>query len=452
MKKIKYILLSGLAALMLASCDDLTLEPKGILHENELFGGPTEVQTYLAGIYMYLPIEDFNYDINSGYYRGGNAWDVSKNYLSAITGEAIGWPDGIQHAEGFSDDGKKFWPYDKIRDINTLLEKLPDYKSNYDDTTYNNLLGEARFLRAFYYFGMAKRYGGVPIVDNVQSPTDPADLLDVFRATESDTWKFIRDDLQFAMDNMFATSDAGRANKYVAAALMSRAMLYAGTIAKYGSYTPSTPEPAARAGYVGIPLEQANDFFNEAYNACVFIEGGNYELTGENAANKEQNYVDLFLQDTKEDIFVKYFNSTAPSNMELYHSYDGATSPSPDFSNWPGSEWVPTLETAEMFQKMPIENADGTPIRFNTREELWQQGGLEPRLLASIFFPGMELRGKTFDILRGIYRTYTGTMADAQMGASDAPINNQSNRAIGSGKNETFKGKGDWLPDNTLVT
>lgn len=461
MKKIKYILLSGLAALALVSCNDLTLQPKGILDDATLLGNTTGVQTYLVSLYMYLPIEDFNYEINNGYYRGGNAWDVSKNYLPTITGEAVGWPGGINNAEGFAAtnaNNKKYWPYDHIRDINALLEKLPDYKANYNDATYNGLIGEAHFLRAFYYFGMAKRYGGVPIIDRVMDPTAPADTLNVPRATEYDTWKFIHDDLQFAMDNMPATSDPGRANKYVAAALMSRAMLYAGTIAKYGSYTTSTPnEPAAIAGNVGIPIAQAQYFFTEAYNACTFIDGGNYQLVGENAADKEQNYVDMFLQDNQEDIFVKHYSSSAPGNMELYHSYDGATSPSPDFSNWPGSEWVPTLETVELFQKMPIENADGTPVRFNTREELWQQGGLEPRLLANVFFPGMELRGSTFSILRGIYRTYTGTMADAQLGASNAPINVQSNRAVGGGKNQTFGDKtgtgiDQWIPSNTVIS
>ena len=439
MKKIKYLIISGFAALVFAltSCNDLSLQPKGIVDESALFGNDAGLQSYLAGIYQNLPVEEFNYDVNNGYlnpvgdpnYGEWNTWQAAKYFLSNITGETVGWQTDIS---GKSITGFGFWPYDQIRNINTLIEGLPDYKANYTDDAYNSLMGEARFLRAFYYFGMAKRYGGVPVIDRAQNPTAPADSLNVYRATEYDTYMFIHDDLQFAMDNMSASSDLGRANKYVAAALMSRAMLYAATVAKYGSYTTSSPEAAARAGYVGIPANMANYFFTEAYNACAFFEGSNYTLVGEDAADKEQNYVDLFLTNNAEDIFIMQYSVNAPRNLELFHSYDATTSPAPDFSSWPsGSEWYPTLEIVELFQKLPIENADGTPIRFDTREEMWQ--GLEPRLLADVYFSGMTLRGKAFDIRRGIYRTYTGTVADAQLGAANAPINSTSNRLISGG-------------------
>ena len=433
MKKIIYLFLSGLIALV--SCNDLTLQPKGILDGSALFGNESGLQTYLAGIYMFLPVEDFNYDVYHGYYQIGppdymewNTWQAAKYYLSSITGEAVGWQNDMQGRAGFG-----YWPYDQIRNINTLIEGLPNYKANYNDAAYNSMMGEAHFLRAFYYFGMAKRYGGVPIIDRVQNPSAPADSLNVYRATEYDTYMFIHDDLKFAMDNMSATSDLGRANKYAAAALMSRAMLYAATIAKYGSYTTSSPEVAAQKGYVGIPADKADYFFNEAYNACAFFDGSNYTLVGEDAADKEQNYVDLFLTNNAEDIFIQQYITTAPRNLEAFHSYDATVSPAPDFAVWPGANWNPTLEIVELFQKLPIENADGTPRRFDTREDLWQTGELEPRLLADVYFSGMTLRDKAFDIRRGLYKTFTGKQADAQFGSSNAPINSTSNRLISSG-------------------
>ena len=453
MKKIKYIILSGFAALALASCNDLTLQPKGLLDESALFGNDGGIKKYLAGIYMFLPIEDFNYNVHDGYYAPGNegswnTWQSAKWYLSNITGETIGWQASIQDGSA----GFGYWPYDKIRDINTLIEGLPNYKANYNDATYNSLMGEARFLRAFYYFGMAKRYGGIPIITRVQAPTEPADSLNVYRATEYDTYMFIHNDLQFAMNNMSSTSEDGRANKYVAAALMSRAMLYAATIAKYGSYTTSSPEAAAQKGYVGIPADKASYFFTEAYNACTLFDGSSYVLVGENAAaaDKEQNYVDLFLTKNKEDIFIQQYDAMAPRPLELFHSYDATTSPYPAFSSWnPGSEWYPTLEIVELFQKLPIENAAGIPTRYNTREELWQNGNLEPRLLANVFFPGMSLRGSKFDVRRGLYKTYTGTQADAKFGDATAPINSTSNRLISGGP--TYPIPGSWGVTGNVV-
>ncbi len=430
MKTIKYLLLIGTMMFTISSCHKLTLEPKGILDDAALLGNATGVETYLAGVYMNLPIEDFSYYVDQGFKNGNNDWDASKSWLMSVDGEAVGWPGGIDGAGGFG-----YWPYDQIRRINTMIENFPNYKSDYSGDSYNAFLGEAHFLRAFYYFALVKRYGGVPIIESVQSPTADPTTLAVPRSTELDVYKFIQSDLQFAMDNMAATSEPGRANKFVAAALMSRAMLYAATIARYGSYTASSPDQAAKAGYVGIPANEAANFFTASYDAANFFDtqNGGYELVGENAADKEQNYVDLFLNDnSKENILIKQYSTT--SNL-FYHSYDGSVSPAGDFSDWPGSEVYPSLESVELFQRLPIENTDGTPRRFDNRNQLLQ--GLEPRLLATVYLSGMTLRGTAFDIRRGFYRTYNGTMADAQDGVSSAPINATSNRTIATSRYQT---------------
>lgn len=452
MKQIKYLLLSCLVATALFSCQDLDLEPKGILDEKALLGNEEGARTYLAGIYNYAPIEDFNYSIENsdkGFrYGGGNYWDATKGALMSVTGECVGWQWGISTPEGFN-----YWPYEKIREINTMIEGLPNYRANYSEDSYNSLWGEAHFLRAFYYFALVKRYGGIPLIEVTQDPTAGSDVLDVPRSTESDAYKFIHSDLKIAMENMPAKTQRGRANRFVAAALMSRAMLYAGTIAKYGAYTTASPEPAAKDGYVGIPGSEADWFFTESYNASLLFEtAGSYTLYEKNA-DKEQNFVDLFLDisDNPEDIWIKEYSKSAPRENMLVHSFDGCVSPQGDFSSWPGSQTYPTLETIELFQKLPIENADGTPCRFDEREDLWKD--LEPRLLASVYFSGMELRGAKFDVRRGFYKTYTGTMSDAQLGSTGAPINAESNRIVGTGRYLEYDGvkiagnHGSWNDD-----
>lgn len=453
MKKIKYILLSGLAALVLASCSDLDLEPKGQMDSSVLLGSEAGIKSYFVLAYQMLPIEDFNYKINDpGYgFNGGNKWDIPKDYQSTVNGELVGGRGNVDEAGGFN-----YWPYDRIRYVNTVIETLPTVQANFEEGVYNALMGEARFLRAFYYFGLAKRYGGVPIVTTVQNPTAPREELMVPRATELETWQFIHDDLEFAMANMTDKSDIGRGNKYVAAALMSRAMLYAGTIAKYGDYTTASSDPAAAAGLVGIPIDKANYFFEESLKGSKMVKEGPYELVGENLPRdqKEQNYVDLFLTINKEDIFVKQYSQSANQNAQLYHSYDGAASPQYQNGNidgmaqWPGSLWYPSVETLELYQKLPLENPDGTPRRFNTREELWQTTDFEPRMRANFFFSGQELRGNKFAVQRGVYNTYTGTMLDAGQGDINAPsgINALTNRAVGGGKRWTFD------PNNSYQT
>src|SRR5690606_20098901 len=210
-------------------------------------------------------IEDFvYYGTNSNNaYRPDNYWEAGKNSLGNMSGEFFNTWVSVDN------DGFAYWPYDRIREVNTFIQSFPNYRNNYDEAVFNKLLGEAHFLRAYFYFGLAKRYGGVPIVTEVQDPLAGPDVLNVSRNTEYDTWKFIHDDLQFAIDHMSAdTKEVGRANKYVAAALMSRTMLYAGSIAKYTeSLGFKQTELAAQQGLAGMEPAQANEFFEYAVEA-----------------------------------------------------------------------------------------------------------------------------------------------------------------------------------------
>ena len=199
MKK-KLILFIVALGFIASGCKKLTLEPKGILGEPQLFGTEFGVKKYFTGIYDVLPIEDFNYfsrnNSNSGY-RPGNYWEAGKFSQGNMSGEFVNtW-------QKVNNDGFGYWPYDRIRLVNSFIKSFPNYKGKYADVSiYNSLLGEAHFLRAYFYFGLAKRYGGVPLVTEVQNVLGDKDSLMVSRATEYDTWKLIHDDLQFAITNM----------------------------------------------------------------------------------------------------------------------------------------------------------------------------------------------------------------------------------------------------------
>ena len=64
-----------------------------------------------------------------------------------------------------------------LRDANFLIENLPKYADNFAGNVYNHYMGEAYFVRAFVFYTMAKRYGGVPLVTRViQYPADESTL------------------------------------------------------------------------------------------------------------------------------------------------------------------------------------------------------------------------------------------------------------------------------------
>jgi hypothetical protein len=431
--KNKLILFAAIFGLVFSSCKELELEPKGILGEPELFGTAFGVQKYFIQLYMHLPIEDFIYYTNTGY-RPGNAnqWEALKNSQGQMSGEIFGWNVSMRSS------GSGYWPYNDIRIVNTFINNFPNYKANYDDATYNSLMGEARFLRAFFYQGMVKRYGGVPIITEVQDPVSGTpEELNVARDTEYDTWKFIHDDLQFAIDNMPEKSVEGRANKYVAAALMSRSMLYAGRVAKYNQYLGLGTDAAVLGGFAGMDPSMASEFFQYAYDAGKLIEQGPYSLYTKNYPDKATNFANLFLDKTStENIFTKGYDG-----QTFGHTYDAMISPNPDFSSFVGVNGGPVLQFMKLYEFPALTDTEGKPVRFNARSDI--KVGMEPRLQGTVFFDGDVLRGITFDIQRGIYLSFTGLASDAQFGSNAAPVNSTTNRRLGN--------KGDKY-NNILIT
>jgi len=425
MKKL-FLIYTALLCIGVTSCKDLTLEPKGILGEPELFGNDFGVKKYFAAIYNSLPIEDFvYYGTNSNTaYRPDNYWEQGKNSLGNMSGEFFNSWVGVDN------DGFAYWPYDRIRDINTFIQNFPKYQDNYTEDEYTNILGEAHFLRAFYYFGLAKRYGGVPLIKEVQNPLADAETLEVPRNTEYDTWKFIYEDLTFAINNMGAASETGRANKYVAAALQSRAMLYAGSIAKYSQYLGFQSEAATQAGLAGMDVSKATEFFQYSVDAGKVVIQGPYALYTRNYPDKATNFANLFLDPaSSENIFIKEYNMTVPQNTRLHHSYDALMSPQPDMSSFVGAESYPPLDFMELYDMPAIVNANGTPVRFNSRSDIRNE--MEPRMRGTMYFDGDELRSKTFSIQRGIYKNFDGPASDADLGSSAASVNNANNRILG---------------------
>ena len=86
------------------------------------------------------------------------------------------------------------------------------------------LEGEIRFMRAYLYFDLVKRYKDVIIYDEDLSAITANKAL----STEEEGWNFIESDLEFAAANLPEKEKAnGRLNKGTAYAFMTRAMLYA---------------------------------------------------------------------------------------------------------------------------------------------------------------------------------------------------------------------------------
>lgn len=373
-----------LLLIFFSSCDfDLDIEPINILTSDQVLQNASGVEAYMSSLYSAMPIEHFNF-ASGGMYLANQTDEA----ISSYSGEQPNIPDGTWYP---------WWGYDAIRNANDLIAKLPE--ANLSPADKDIFLGEVLFIRAFYYFGLVKRYGGIPIIEVVQNYTgDNLNELQVPRNKEQDVWDFIATDLDKAISLLPEENVAGRANKFSALALKSRAMLYAASIAEYG-------ESLRLNGIIGIPSSDAERYWLSAFNTSkLIIDSEKYSLYDKNP-DKRLNFEQLFIEsDNPEDIFSIHYKYPY-----LGHGYDSQNLPfgirGPGGA---GSYIGPSLELVEQFEyidgtagTLKINNPDGTPIFYEHPTDIFENK--DPRLMATVIVPFSQFRNKIIDVQAGIY-------------------------------------------------
>lgn len=373
---------------------------------------------YMSRLYSQMPWEDFKYMAQWGLPR-------RSSWLGCFgvegTGEAVN-RDGL--TTPFRGEDDPWWgaAYTLIRDANKLIEGLPAYRDNYaNEAVYNDYIGQAYFVRAYSYYQMARRYGGVPLVTEVIEYPATSDKLERYRASEEDTWNQILADFDMAAELMMPKSKLrGYANKYVALAFKAEAMLYAGSVAKYNStVTGNLTGIGAKSGnrvmgFGDNAAELSQKWFTEAYKAAreVMTEGG-YSLYKKTWAegDKEAQYrnmVDMWSDLTSpENILVREYEYPT-----LCHGLDAYSSPFLWHSPLAGGT-CPTLDFIEMFDGLEYHpdgtlklttgsaNDKGEYLLYDSPMDLFAQ--VEPRLRAYVILPMDEFRKETIEVRAGIF-------------------------------------------------
>jgi hypothetical protein len=381
----------------LGACVDIDIPPKSILVP-ELIYNEEGIKAYFAGIYNHLPMEDFKYspgEDNQGFFRPLNI-----NTYGQRTGEFFnrGNVGNRRHGTGYWNEGFKI-----IRQANMLIEGLPAYAGTLAGA--ESWIAEAKFVRAYVYFQLAKRYGGMPKI-TVPQEYDPDDLtsLWVTRISHADTYDFILADLDEAIAGMNPASEAGRANKYVAAAFKSRVALTAGTTARYGAM--KFPDWEVEGVLLeGIPAGRANGYLKQAWDAANLVAEGGYSLHRGNG-DPTANYAEIWekADANKESIFLRKYNK-----LDFVHAYDAVMCP-PRMTVTYGDRFNPTLDWVELFDGLPLDpntghfsglDADGNYIVYDDCRQLWKD--VEPRLRANLLLPGETYKGVQLDMRSGIF-------------------------------------------------
>lgn len=219
MKKYLYLLIG--ASLALGACDD-ALDTTNYTQKNTgtFPTNLTDAQQMLTGIYANL-----NQAISTP--------QTSFYYLSMLASDdnlgGGGSNDGLMQAMDLLtnygyDMTESFWQvrYEGVGRANAFIESL-DNCQDISEADHDKLLGEALFLRAFFYYELASQYGSIPLMTTLEAEDKP-------QATAAETWGQILQDLKNACDLLpnqrTDAAQAGHVDKYAAEAMLGRAWLF----------------------------------------------------------------------------------------------------------------------------------------------------------------------------------------------------------------------------------
>lgn len=296
--KAKYILLamSLLVSLLIGSCRKdsesslFDVNPDDIpYNEQKVFSDSIQTMEFITSIYRNL---SYNYFLDGGQF-GGGYWPFAD-----ITDDSeCRWSGNGQIAPMFnlntfpSESGwarfNNAWTmgYRNIRWCNIFLknsERVP-----ISSVVKSRLIGEVKFLRAYYYLHLFRLHGGIPVVgDSVYALTDP------IKATRSDfdeTVNYLSAEFDAAANVLplkHQASDFGRPTKGAALALKSKLLLYAASQLFNGNNIATDASVAPLVGYTDTDPQR---WKKAADAAKAVIDLGQYSLLQGNPAVTAQH-------------------------------------------------------------------------------------------------------------------------------------------------------------------
>lgn len=214
------ILLIGLLAL--TGCNDLLdREPLGRLDAGSFFQTGGDAVSAINAAYEPLMFNNAN---NNFFWAMGVV--TSDNAVAGGDGSR----PGIVEMDFFTytsrtQEFNDFWVlnYNGITQCNTVLAEVPEI--DMDPEVQDRIIGEAYFLRSFYYFWLTQVFGEVPLILEVLPP----DELKVPKASRSDILNQIITDCDRAAErlpDMYGDGSTGRATRGAAYGLAAKANLY----------------------------------------------------------------------------------------------------------------------------------------------------------------------------------------------------------------------------------
>ncbi|WP_396632498.1 RagB/SusD family nutrient uptake outer membrane protein [Maribacter sp. R86514] len=339
--------------------------------------------------------------------------------------------------------------YSAIRKANIAIQELPN--AGFDDQTLKDrLLGEAHFLRAYYYHQLMRYYGGAPLIDR---PYGLDEDYSAARGTYAENVSFVTDDLDKAislLDNKEVTP--GRASMLSAMGLKSRVLTYAASDLRDGPT--ASAKSATLGGYSNLELVAYTSGDREArWNAAktaakaVLDATSGYKLDLTEPASAEeatQTYISIAMGGgsavgdaaARSELLFERTHSplfTQESNWPLGGIHQGINNGPNGYHNWAGN--TPIQQLVDDYQMM-----DGSDFDWNNEEHAAAPyENRDPRLAATILYDGAPWKPRPDDVagIDPYDEIQTGTYADGSGGIipgvdmRDSPIENWNGSRTG---------------------
>ena len=318
---------------LFSACDYLEFDDEKVYTDDLIWSEFDYIKRYMASVYDQVP-HDYNHVDGAMLATATDDAEHANRFSDVSRFNTGSWgrfnnPDdawernykGIHRANMFIESA----------DTATLQNDINDqvlWQVNFDKLTA--FRGEARFLKAFFYFELIKRYGGVPILDNtvglgelegVQRDTYN-ECVSYIATTCDDAIKYLPGYIDISADNVNVggSSDRGRASDAAAYALKARTYLYAASALNnpsgtYDAYYDSCASNAAKIinmGYYtlsgvdydklftpGDGLHRSNKevIFDQRKGTSNEFEKDNFPIgfyNGKGETNPSQNLVDSY--------------------------------------------------------------------------------------------------------------------------------------------------------------
>lgn len=323
---INKLLILSIIALSLISCSDLlTEEPQTFIAEDQFFS--SEGDAIAATLAVYEPLQR-----NTLYGR------LYVRDSEIMSDNAFGRASDLTNYQHTPTYGGTRWSvlYESIQRANVVIAKVPDINMNPD--VKEQLVAEARFVRAWAYYILVRTFGGVPLHT---TPIEDLDNLHAPRSSIDEVYDLIIEDFQVGEMHLPGSysqqSELGRATKWAAKTFLAD---------------------------VYLTMERWDD---ARAKAKEIIDSGEFSLV---RVNSSEDFAQIYGPDVvthSEDILSIHYTRDAPGNQllpSIHHAGAGYSSAGWNETTGEGNSWLQEWDQEDLRRNWNLYNPDTNDAAF----------------------------------------------------------------------------------------